>query len=413
LKSPFRRIASLNPLTLQRVIFWSVGILLCSQVAWWITLSFRESRRLQEARIATLKAGRAEAWQYDYTLIMRFVGQQRDSPAPPGIVEGREIDVPPLEERRTLIEQRFPQVAVVPEPVEPDDPPLLDSRGYLALRQEPLREMERERTRAMGRTALQGAFMALGVLLGLTYIYRRLNAEMELMLRQRNFVAAVTHELKTPIASLRVWIETLFARDLDAERRARAHEMMEQDLQRLTELAGNLLDAARAEAGSLDLRLEPLELGPWLDGVCRAMDLRLGAGALGLRLELAQGIWVQGDPKALATSLENLLSNALKYAAEPRTTTVTLDGDRDEAIIVVADQGNGFGPKESHHLFQRFYRAGDEMTRLVPGTGLGLFLAREIVERHGGHLSAASRGKGMGAAFTLRLPRLHREPGTA
>ena len=411
MKSLFRRIASLNPLTLQRIIFWSVGVLLCSQVTWWITVSFRESRRLQEARIATLKAGRAEAWQYDYTLIMRFVGQQRESPAPPGIVEGREIDVPPLEERRALIEQKYPHVAVVPEPVEPDDPPLLDSRGYLALREEPLREMERERTRAMRRTAAQGAFMAIGVLLGLTYIYLRLNAEMELMLRQRNFVAAVTHELKTPIASLRVWIETLFARDLDAERRARAHGMMEQDLLRLTELAGNLLDAARAEAGSLDLRVEPLDLEPWLAGICQAMDLRLGAGALGLKLELAKGIWVMADPKALATSVENLLSNALKYAAEPRATTVTLDGDREEAIIVVADQGHGFAAKEGHRLFQRFYRAGDEMTRLVPGTGLGLFLAREIVERHGGHLSASSRGKGMGAAFTLRLPRLQREPG--
>ncbi len=409
MKSPFRPLASLNPLTLQRIIFWSVGILLCSQVTWWITLSVRESRRLQEARIATLKAGRAEAWQYDYTLIMRFVGQQRDIPAPPGIVEGREVDVPPLAERRALIEQRFPQVAVVPEPVEPDDPPLLDSRGYLALRQEPLREMERERTRVLWRIAGQGAFMALGVLLGLTYIYRRLNAEMELMLRQRNFIAAVTHELKTPIASLRVWIETLFARELDAERKARAHEMMELDLQRLTELAGNLLDTARAEAGSLDLRLEAMELAPWLTGVCRAMDLRLGAGALGLKLEFALGIWVMGDAKALATSVENLLSNALKYAAEPRTTTVTLDGDREEAIIVVADQGHGFASKEGHRLFQRFYRAGDEMTRLVPGTGLGLFLAREIVERHGGHLTASSRGRGLGSTFTLRLPRLQRE----
>ncbi len=395
----------MNPLTLQRIIFWSVGVLLCSQVAWWIGLSFRESRRLQEARVATLKAGRAEAWQYDYSLIMRFVGQQRETPAPPGIVEGRMVEVPPLEERRALIERRFPHVAVVAEPVEPDDPPLLDSRGYLALRPEPLQDMERERARAMKGTAAQGAFMAIGVLLGLTYIYLRLNAEMELMLRQRNFVAAVTHELKTPIASLRVWIETLLTRDLDPERKARAQGLMELDLRRLTELAGNLLDAARAEAGSLEFRLEPLALEPWLAGVCQAMDQRLGAGALGLRLELATEVWALADPKALATAVENLLSNALKYADDPRATTVTLDGDREEAIIVVADQGHGFAAKEGHRLFQRFYRAGDEMTRQVPGTGLGLFLAREIVERHGGHLSASSRGKEMGAAFTLRLPR--------
>jgi signal transduction histidine kinase len=252
--------------------------------------------------------------------------------------------------------------------------------------------------------------MALGVLLGLTYIYRRLHAEMELMLRQRNFIASVTHELKTPIAALRVWIETLFTHPLDEPRKVRIHGLMDKDLHRLTDLVHNLLTAARADAGSLDLELAPLDLAPWLRQVCEAMDQRLGPGALGLHLELAEGIVVMADHKLLAIPVENLLSNAYKYAAEPRTTTVTLDGNGDEAILVVGDQGQGFNAKESHRIFQRFYRVGDEMTRQVPGTGLGLFLAREIVERHGGAISARSRGKGLGATFTLRLPRLGASP---
>lgn len=393
-------------MVLQRIIFWSVAILLCSQVAWWISRSIRGSRQLQDARIAALKAGRAEAWQYDYAIILRYMGQQRELPPRPGVVESTAAEIPALDLRKTMIEQRFPHVAVVPMPVEPDDPPLLDSRGYLALRTEPLREMERERTRAVWRDAGQGAFMALGVLLGLTYIYRRLNAGTELMLRQRNFIASVTHELKTPIAALRVWIETVFARQLDEPRRARIQELMDKDLHRLTELVQNLLTAARAEAESLELDLAPLELGPWLRQVCEAMDQRLGPGALGLRLEIAPGIMVLADPKLLTIPVENLLSNACKYSAEPRTTTVTLDGDAEEAILVVADQGQGFPAKESHRIFQRFYRMGDEMTRQVPGTGLGLFLAREIVERHGGMIRATSRGRGLGAAFIIRLPRI-------
>lgn len=399
-----------GPMVLQRVIFWSVAVLLCSQVGWWISRSIRVSRQLQDARIAALRAGRAEAWQYDYAIILRFMGQQRELPALPGVVEGQAAEIPPLDIRKAMIEQRYPHVAVVPTPVEPDDPPLLDSRGYLALRTAPLAELERERTRVVWRDAGQGAFMALGVLLGLTYIYRRLNAEMDLMLRQRNFIAAVTHELKTPIAALRVWIETLFNHRLDEPRKARIQDLMDKDLHRLTDLVQNLLTAARADAGSLDLEPQPLELGPWLSQVCESMDQRLGPGALGLRLELAQGIVVMADPKLLAIPIENLLSNAFKYAAEPRITTVTLDGDRDEAIVVVGDQGQGFSGKEGHRIFQRFYRVGDEMTRQVPGTGLGLFLAREVVERHGGVITASSRGRGLGSAFTIRLPRVVAAP---
>jgi signal transduction histidine kinase len=393
-------------MVLQRVIFWSVAVLLCSQVGGWISHSIRSSRQLQDARIAALRAGRAEAWQYDYAIILRYMGQQRELPAPPGVIEGRDAEIPALDLRKAMIEQRFPHVAVVPTPVEPDDPPLLDSRGYLALRTEPLAEMERERARAVWRDAGQGAFMALGVLLGLTYIYRRLNAGTELMLRQRNFIASVTHELKTPIAALRVWIETLFAHQLDEPRKARIQELMDKDLHRLTDLVQNLLTAAQADAGSLELVLAPLELGPWLRQVCESMDQRLGPGSLGLRREVAPAIAVMADPKLLTIPVENLLSNAFKYAAEPRTTTVTLDGDAEDAILVVADQGQGFPAKESHRIFQRFYRVGNEMTRQVPGTGLGLFLAREIVERHGGTIVASSRGRGLGAAFTIRLPRL-------
>jgi signal transduction histidine kinase len=246
--------------------------------------------------------------------------------------------------------------------------------------------------------------MVLAVLLGMSYIYRKLNSEMELMLRQRNFIASVTHELKTPIASLRVWIETLFARELGSERKARIQKLMDGDLVRLTELVTNLLDVARADAGSLDLRYERTEMAPWLREVAEAMDHRLGTGSLGLNLQLGIDIWADIDPRAMGQVIENLLSNAHKYAPEPRTTVVTLDSDGEKAIITVKDLGNGISPRELPRLFQRFYRVGDEMTRQVPGTGLGLFLCWEILTLHQGQIKVSSPGPGLGATFTIRFP---------
>lgn len=396
--------AHLKPPATERLIFWSVAFILLSQMAWWISLQIRESRNLQNARIATMRAGRAEAWQMDSAEILRIVFQGDPGTAKPGSVEAKLPQFPPLPVRKAAIESRFPYVAVVPGPVEPDDPMLLDQSAYLTLRVEILTAMERERTLALWRAGGEAAIMVLAVLLGLSYIYRKLNSEMELMLRQRNFIASVTHELKTPIASLRVWIETLYTRELGPERRARIQKLMDGDLVRLTELVGNLLEVARADAGSLDLKFESTELAPWLREVAESMDHRLGAGSLGLDLQLGIGIHADMDRKAMGQVIDNLLSNAFKYAPEPRSTLITLDSDGEYAIITVTDSGNGISPRELPRVFQRFYRVGDEMTRQVPGTGLGLFLCWEIVTLHQGQIKASSPGPGLGATFTVRIP---------
>ena len=396
--------AHLKPPATERLIFWSVAFILLTQMGWWISLQIRESRRLQNARIATMRAGRAEAWQMDSSEILRIVFQRDPATPRPGAVEARLPQFPPLAVRKVAIENRFPYVAVVPSPVEPDDPILLDQSGYLTLRVDILEAMERERTLALLRAAFEAVVMVLAVLLGMSYIYRKLNSEMELMLRQRNFIASVTHELKTPIASLRVWIETLFARELGPERKVRIQKLMDGDLLRLTELVTNLLDVARADAGSLDLKYERTEMAPWLRDVAEAMDHRLGTGSLGLDLQLGIDIWADIDPRAMGQVIENLLSNAHKYAPDPRKTVVTLDSDGEKAIITVMDRGNGISPRELPRLFQRFYRVGDEMTRQVPGTGLGLFLCWEILTLHQGQIKVSSPGTGLGATFTIRFP---------
>ena len=159
----------------QRLIFWSVALLLLSQMGWWISLQIRETRGLQDARIARLKAGRAEAWQLDSTRYLSLINRA-ETVLKGRVVEGQIPLLPSLAQRRQDIEQKFPYVAVVPTPLEEDDPAMLGEVGYITLRQEPLRALDLERRRALWNAGAQGGFMALGVLLGLTYIYRRLNA---------------------------------------------------------------------------------------------------------------------------------------------------------------------------------------------------------------------------------------------
>jgi signal transduction histidine kinase len=376
------------------------------QLSWWIRLQVRQSADLLAARIEVLKAGRAEAWQMDSRIVLPYYA------APETVLRRGEIVgqlpklLPTLPERRKAIETAFPHVAVVDSPRALDDPQMVDEAAFLTLRPEPIRDLEASRVSTLWKAGLEGAFMAAAVLFGFVLIYRKLAQEMDLKLRQRNFIAAVTHELKTPIASLRVWMETLFQRVLSEEQKVKIHTRMDQDLARLAELVSNLLEVARADAGSLEMNAIPLEVEPWLRNVCEGMDQRLGPGALGLQLNLGQGLWVLADAKQLATVVENLLTNAFKYAHPPRTTTVTLGSSADEVVIVVQDLGVGIPTKELPRLFQRFYRVGDEMTRQVPGTGIGLFLTREIVERHSGEIRVASRGPGLGSTFTLRLPRI-------
>jgi len=392
----------------ERLVFWGVAALLLLQVGFWISVQFRESNRLLAARIAQMRAARAEAWQFDSMGLLR-INLPRLPSEGPGVVVGLLPDTRSLEDRIRAIEARFPEVVVVKEPVDLDDPVLLaDQTVFITLRRELLERMEDERIGALIRASLQALVLLAAVLLGLTYIYRKLNTEMEVMLRQRNFLASVTHELKTPIASLRVWMETVFDRPLEADQRSRIRAFMDGDLQRLAELVGNLLEVARAEAGRLELSLEAVDLAPWLRRVCEAMDQRLGSGALGLRLDVAEGLRARIDPNYMGSVVENLLSNAFKYAPVPRETRVTLDADGEDIVLVVSDRGHGIASKDLPRIFQRFSRLGDEMTRSVPGTGLGLFLCREIVRAHGGEIRASSRGTGCGTTFTVRFGRVAR-----
>jgi signal transduction histidine kinase len=244
----------------------------------------------------------------------------------------------------------------------------------------------------------------LGLLVALLLREARLNE------RQSNFVSAVTHELKTPVASLKLYLDTLRLRDLPESRREDFYRTMSQDIDRLNATINNVLHAAMyTERHRVDL--QEVDLARL---VKRAIDLTLTRNQLAreaIRYEGPESLRVLGDSVALETAVLNLLDNSVKYSKDRVEVDVQVEAGGDgQAVIRVRDQGIGMSRPHLHLIFRRFYRIGSEVRRSRTGTGLGLFIVRSVVRRHKGTISAESAGPDRGSTFTMTLPGVLDEP---
>jgi signal transduction histidine kinase len=251
-----------------------------------------------------------------------------------------------------------------------------------------------------------GSLLFLLLIAGLVLIVILLLREVRLNERQSNFVSAVTHELKTPVASLKLYLDTLEYRDLAPERRAEFYRTMRQDIERLNGTINTVLSAAKyTDRPVVDPR--PLDLARLAR---RAVDLTLTRYQLpreAVRCEGPSRLMVAGDAQALETAVLNLLDNAVKYSKERVQVEVDVWGDADgQAHVRVRDHGIGMSRTHLPFIFARFYRIGSEVRRSRTGTGLGLFIVRSIVKGHRGTISVDSPGPDRGATFTISLPSL-------
>jgi signal transduction histidine kinase len=241
---------------------------------------------------------------------------------------------------------------------------------------------------------------------GLVMIVILLLREVRLNERQSNFVSAVTHELKTPVASLRLYLDTLELRELPRERRADFYRTMRQDLDRLNATINNVLNAAMyTDRPVLDPR--PLDLAALVQ---RAVELTRTRNQLpgdAIRYDGPERLVLRGDATGLETVVLNLLDNAVKYSRAKVDVRVELRGDAEaRACLVVRDRGIGMSRAHLAFIFNRFYRIGAEVRRSRTGTGLGLFIVRSVVARHRGTVVAESAGPERGSTFTVTLPGL-------
>ncbi|HLE63583.1 MAG TPA: CHASE domain-containing protein [Pyrinomonadaceae bacterium] len=221
------------------------------------------------------------------------------------------------------------------------------------------------------------------------------------------FLATVSHELRTPLTAILGWSRMLEAGSLDNEVAVRAIETIRRNAKAQSQIVDDILDVSRIITGNLYLDLQPLELAPIIEAAINVV--RPTADAKGIKIETffdSDPELVSGDANRLQQVIWNLVSNAVKFTPGGGKVTVALKQLSSEMRITVADTGRGVSPDFLPFVFDRFRQADSSTTRQHGGLGLGLAIARHIVEIHGGTIAATSHGEGQGATFTVALPLL-------
>lgn len=230
---------------------------------------------------------------------------------------------------------------------------------------------------------------------------RSIRRDMELVRLQQNFLLSVTHEFKSPLASIKLYLETISRHGLEKEKQQQFIRNALIDTERMNNLVENVLMASLFDHDRHFFASEQVDLATLLQEV--RTDFERMAGHPPLLLEVSDSISVTGDRRALTTLVSNLLENAVKYSPAGSPVTVSLHENGGQAELKVVDSGIGIPDKEKELVFRKFYRSGDELTRSTKGTGLGLYLVKYITDKHNGTVSIRDHAP-KGTEFIVRLP---------
>ncbi len=239
-------------------------------------------------------------------------------------------------------------------------------------------------------------------ILGAVFVYSVVRRQIRFHLQQKNFMMAVTHELKTPIAVTKLNLETLRRHKLDEERQSKILGDAINETERLDALCNNILLSSQLESGGYKLTKQEFDCAEMLSSAVSAFQKRYPARSFAL--EVSGPVVLNGEEFLIRLVLNNLIENAVKYTTPEMPISVSLQELDHQAIIKVADLGAGIPDAEKQKVFEKFYRVGDESKRKTKGTGLGLYLSTKIVKDHKGSISIENNHP-VGTVFKVILPK--------
>lgn len=218
-------------------------------------------------------------------------------------------------------------------------------------------------------------------LIGVIYLHRIVIKEHKLHLQQKNFLLSVTHELKSPLTSIKLYLQTILKHNLDAKQQQAFIQNSLKDVERLDDLVENMLIATKVENNSYSFPKEKLNFSELVSKVIDRLQGRTNHATIN-EIGVEPSIYLVGDRFALTSVVSNLIENAQKYAAPPAEVSVKLYKNKADIYLEIADQGIGIADREKSRIFDKFYRVGNEDTRKTKGTGLGLYIVKQVLEAH-------------------------------
>jgi two-component system, OmpR family, phosphate regulon sensor histidine kinase PhoR len=246
----------------------------------------------------------------------------------------------------------------------------------------------------------EGSVFFLILILGMIKIRHSFLKEVEIARQQKNFILSITHEFKSPLSSIKLMSETILKRDLPKEKQQQLLTNSLDEIDRLENLVENILLAAKIENNKYGFSMEMQNLSALVNELAEKFQISKKKSIV---LDVEENIMVHGDKSALISILLNLIENASKYAPESSAIKVHLHQKNDRIFLSVADKGKGITDIEKEKVFDKFYRIGNEETRKSKGTGLGLYIVKQLVEYHNGAISIQDN-QPTGTIFCVEFP---------
>lgn len=280
------------------------------------------------------------------------------------------------------------------------------TNGQVAVKPEALTALDDAQQSRINQYTWESGFFLLVLAAGIAVLWRGLSGEAEIRRKQDNFLAMVSHQFKTPLASLQLSLETMLRRSLSPERFQQLSHRMLDDLRRMENMVAKILDSARLDRGRMQLNRERIGVAESVRHVLANVEEVARRENVAFALDIPADLDLFADPVATDGVLRNLIENAIAAVAPMKGGTITITGKRVGSAVEVSvkDTGIGFEPGDAQRLFEKFVRLDATGGRDAAGTGLGLYIVRRFMHFENGEARAHSEGPGRGATFTVTWP---------